>query len=45
MRPETECDRIKNRSKDVEKEVEELTKSIKDTKSEIDRARLLNVIP
>ena len=44
MRPETECERIKNRSKDVEKEVEELTRSIKDTKSEIDRARLVGVV-
>lgn len=44
MRPETECEKIKNKTKDLDKEVEELTRKVKDLKTEMDRARLINVV-
>ena len=43
MRPETPCDKIKNKTKDVEKDATELEKKVKDVRGELDRARLIKV--
>jgi len=43
LRPETPCDKIKNKTKDIEKEASELERKVKDVKGELDRARLTKV--
>lgn len=44
LRPETPCEKIKNKTKDLQKEADELDKKIKDVRGELDRARLTKVL-
>jgi len=44
LRPETPCEKIKNKTKDLSKDAEELDKKIKDVRGELDRARLTKVL-
>lgn len=42
-RPTTECDKIRNKTKDIDKEAGELEKKVKDVRGELERARLARV--
>ena len=43
LRPETPCDKIKNKTKEIEKEAGELEKKVKDVRGELERARMAKV--
>lgn len=43
LRPETSCETIKNKTKEIEKEAGELEKKVKDVRGELERARMAKV--